>query len=73
MDEPILDYVVRRLQEHKGEWARISRDTKVEYSIVARIAQGINTNPTITNLQPLVDWFTENDAMLLRLRAKASA
>ena len=71
MDEPILEYVRRRLQEHKGEWAMISRDTEVDYSIVARIAQGINQNPTIANLQPLVDWFAAKDAMLEQLRARA--
>lgn len=73
MEEPILDYVKRRLQEHKGEWAIISRDTDVDYSVVVRIAQGINTNPTITNVQPLVDWFAAKDTMLEQLRSRASA
>lgn len=74
MTEPMLDYVVRRLNEHKGEWPRIEKDTGVDYDTIAKIAQGARTNPTIENLQPLYDWCVARDEMTARLsRKKVSA
>lgn len=72
MEEPILDYVSRGLNEHKGQWPAIARDTGVDYSTICKIAQGVRANPTIANLQPLMDWLRARDAMLEQVRRKTA-
>lgn len=56
-NEPLLTSVVRCLQEAKGSWARISRETGLPYSTIVRIAQGKVKDPRIGTLQPLIDYF----------------
>lgn len=73
MTESMIEYVQRRLQEHKGEWTRISKDTNVDYSVLARIGQGVNTNPMIENLQPLYDWLQAREKMMDAVRRKEAA
>ena len=68
MAESILDYLTRRLIEEKGNWPQISKDSGVEYNTIAKIAQGVRTNPTIANVQPLLNWFEARDEMLRKLR-----
>ena len=55
--EPILEYVKRKLGEHKGHWPDIVEETKVNYSTMSKIHQGVATNPSINTLQPLLDFF----------------
>lgn len=73
MDEPILNYVTRRLHEYKGNWPQISKDTGVGYDTITKIAQGVRDNPTIDSLQPLIDWFAARDEMLAKLDKKTAA
>ena len=61
MREPIIVYVRRRLNEFKGIWPRIRDATKVEYNTIAKIAQGVRTNPTLSTVQPILDWFEAKD------------
>ena len=61
LNEPIIEYVRRRLNEHKGEWPVIHRESGVEYDRIAKIAQGRAKNPTLAKIQPLVDWFAAWD------------
>lgn len=67
-DEPILDYVVRRLNAARGDWPRIAEQTGVPYGTVVNIAQAKSTNPTIHSLQPLLDYFAAFDAMVEGLK-----
>lgn len=69
--EPIIDYLRRRLEEFRGQWPQIAKDTGVEYSIIARIARGENENPELKNIQPLLDWFVARDEMVEKLRKSA--
>ena len=62
LNEPIMEYIRRRLNEHKGEWPVIHRESGVEYDRIAKMAQGRATNPTLENVQPLLDWFAAWDA-----------
>lgn len=72
MAEPILDFLSRRLNEHKGMWPKIEAQTGVDYDAIARIAQK-RTNPVLSNVQPLLDWFEAWDEMQAKLKHKASA
>lgn len=73
LDEPILEFLRRRLNEHKGMWPMIAAETGVNYDMVAKIAQGIRDNPVLSNVQPLLDWFEARDEMLAKLGKTASA
>jgi hypothetical protein len=72
MTEPIIEFLSRRLNEHKGMWPKISEETGVEYDTIAKIAQKRRTNPVLSNVQPLVDWFEARDEMLAKLRKPAA-
>lgn len=60
-EEPILEFVRRRLDEARGEWPLISRESGVPYFTIANIVQGKSADPRIGTLQPLVDWFRQRD------------
>lgn len=62
-EEPIVLYVRRRIQalrkrlnDLKGKWAEIARDTNINHSTIYRIASGKNTNPDLPTIQVLLDW-----------------
>lgn len=64
-NEPILSYVRRRLEEFRGQWPRIHRESNVPYDSIAKLARGERPNPELTTtIQPLVDWFATEDAKL---------
>lgn len=71
--EPILQYVCRKLGEHKGAWSEISGITKVPYFTLAKIYQGVTGNPRIGTLQPLADLFREIDSGARQLSCSKQA
>lgn len=73
MNEPILEYVKRRLEEFKGQWKRIHEDTQVPYATIANIVYGRSTNPELDTIQPLIDWFQARDEMVAKLRKSNAA
>lgn len=73
LNEPIIDFLRRRLNEHKGMWRLIHEETGVAYDMICKIAQGVRDNPVLSNIQPLLDWFEARDEMLQKLRKTASA
>lgn len=70
-EEPVLDYVKRRLEEYRGDWPTIADESGVNYWTLLNIASGKSLNPEISNLQPLIDWFHAKDAMLAKLKMVA--
>lgn len=61
MDESILLYVKRRLEESRGEWPQISKDTGVPYFTVTNIAQGKVEDPRISTMQKLYNHLKASD------------
>lgn len=61
MTEPILSYIQRRLEEFRGQWPTISRETLVGYDTIAKLARGERPNPELNTIQPLIDWFDGQD------------
>ena len=53
MNETMLEYTVRRLQETKGNWPRISRAADVEYFWISRLVNGIHKNPSYHTVEKL--------------------
>lgn len=74
VNEPILDYVRRRLdEEYRGQWSLISKDSGVPYDTIAKIVQGRRENPGVKTLQPILDWMNARDEMLSKLRGEEKA
>ncbi len=60
MDDPnerILALVRRRLEESRGKWPVISKETGVPYFTIANIVSGKSADPRIGSIQPLLDYF----------------
>lgn len=57
-NEPMLDAVLRKLDETKGEWREVSRNSGVPYSTLTKVAQRLRKAPSITTVQTLHDYFT---------------
>jgi predicted transcriptional regulator len=55
--EPILSFVRRRLDEVRGHWVEVSRESGVPYHTLTKIAQGQVPDPRISTVQRLVDYF----------------
>lgn len=56
MNEPIITFVRRRLDETRGAWVTIAQDSGVPYHTLTKIAQG-KTEPRIGTVQRLLDYF----------------
>ena len=55
--EPLLDYVLRKLAEHKGRHVEISKATGIPYGTIAKIVQRTTANPGVNHIQVLADYF----------------
>lgn len=54
-NEPIFDYVLRRLGELKGHHRQVAADSGVPYSTLCKIVQGVTPNPGVKHVQALYD------------------
>ena len=55
--ERILDTVLRRLDAAKGEWPRIAAESGVPYQTITKIGGRFVTDPRISSVQALYDYF----------------
>lgn len=55
--EPILTFVLRKLEEHRGQWVQVANASGVPYHTLTKIAQGQSPSPRIETVQRLVDYF----------------
>lgn len=73
VEEPILTFVRRRLEESRGYWPQISTATGVPYFTITNIAQGKVEDPRVSTVQKLVDYFRTRDAEATELKARTAA
>ncbi|WP_260435108.1 MULTISPECIES: hypothetical protein [unclassified Burkholderia] len=57
--EPMLDTVLRRLNQVKGDWPRIADESTVPYQTITKIACGFVRDPRISTVQTLYDYFED--------------
>ena len=57
--EPMLDTVLRRLNQVKGDWPRIADESTVPYQTITKIACGFVRDPRISTVQALYDYFAD--------------
>ncbi|MDQ7981367.1 hypothetical protein QYH69_29475 [Paraburkholderia sp. SARCC-3016] len=55
--EKMLDCVLRRLDAVRGKWPQISEQSGVPYQTLTKIACRIVTDPRISTVQTLYDYF----------------
>lgn len=55
MEHPLVTSARGLLQQHKGRWPEIAEAADVSYSWVAQFARGKIPNPTVDNLQAVID------------------
>jgi len=73
VEESILIFVKRRLEESRGYWPQIAASTGVPYFTITNIAQGKTEDPRVSTLQKLVDYFRARDAEAAELKARTAA
>jgi hypothetical protein len=56
-NEKMLDCVLRRLDAVRGTWPQISEQSGVPYQTLTKIACRIVTDPRISTVQTLYDYF----------------
>lgn len=59
----------RRLNEQKGTWPTISKESSVPYGTLEKIAQGDTLNPQFDTVDKLLGYFRALDAMHASLKA----
>ena len=55
--ESIHDYVLKCLQDEKGNWPRVAREAGVSYRTLKKIATRDTVSPGIVNLEKLAEYF----------------
>lgn len=53
METSELNYVRNQLQERKGSWPTISKETSVPYSSLAKVARGETEDPGVKMIEKL--------------------
>ncbi|MGN7985159.1 hypothetical protein [Burkholderia sp. 22313] len=57
--EPMLETVLRRLNQVKGDWPRIAGESTVPYQTITKIACGFVRDPRVSTVQALYDYFAD--------------
>jgi glucose-6-phosphate dehydrogenase assembly protein OpcA len=57
MDSDILSYVLRKLEETRGQWPAIARASGVPYDTITKIAQRQIEDPKVNKVQRLANYF----------------
>lgn len=70
VEEPILEFIKRRLEESRGFWPQISKVTGVPYFTITNFMQGRVKDPQMSTIQPLVDYFSARDKEAADLKAR---
>ena len=52
-----LDFVLRQLQERKGRWPQIEKDTGMPYSWLSKLARGLIDDPGVKKIEKLARYF----------------
>lgn len=58
----ILNFVKEKLVQNKGRLPAISRECDVPYSTLIKISQGVSTNPRVTTVQKIANFFRQEVA-----------
>lgn len=68
MKEKTIDKVRRLLNENKGSWPAVSKNSGVPYFTLTKIASGASPNPRVGTCDALLDYFGETLPKTVRAR-----
>jgi hypothetical protein len=57
METSELDFVLRQLQERKGSWPQIAKETGIAYSSLSKMARGDIEDPGVRKVEVLARYF----------------
>jgi hypothetical protein len=57
METTELDFVMRQLQERKGSWPQIEKETGLDYSWLSKLARGVIDDPGVKKIGKLAVYF----------------
>ncbi|WP_264858472.1 hypothetical protein [Burkholderia cenocepacia] len=57
-----MEFVIEQLHKNKGKWRRIAQDAGVPYDTLTKIALSRVTDPRVSNVQALHDYFIGAEA-----------
>jgi hypothetical protein len=63
-----LEFVIEQLHKNKGKWRRIAHDAGVPYDTLTKIALSRVTDPRVSNVQALHDYFVRAEASCSSVR-----
>ena len=63
-----LEFVIEQLHKNKGKWRRIAQDAGVPYDTLTKIALSRVTDPRVSNVQALHDYFVRAEASCASVR-----
>jgi transcriptional regulator with XRE-family HTH domain len=70
--ENLTQYLRRRLSEMVGQHNRIAKEAGIPQTSVSRIYAGTTTNPTVKNIELLLNWFRQHDAKKPKRKSKSA-
>lgn len=56
-----VSFVLKKLEESKGDWPRVARESGVSYRTLKKIATGETADPEVDNLARLANYFRRCD------------
>lgn len=59
--ESMLGTVLRRLNQAKGDWPKVAEESGVPYQTITKIGGRIVTDPRISTVQTLFDYFAAQE------------
>lgn len=62
VDIPILQFVLCQLDQRKGQWPRVARESGVPYRTLQKIAMREVKDPGVITVQKLADYFRSEAA-----------
>lgn len=59
--ETLLDFVLRGIEDHRGNWREIEKVTGVSYWAISKLAQKQHKSPRLDKLERLARYFRRSD------------
>lgn len=70
--ENLTQYLRRRLSTMVGQHNRIAKEAGIPQTSVSRIYAGTTANPTVRNIELLLNWFRQHDAKKSKRKSKSA-
>jgi transcriptional regulator with XRE-family HTH domain len=66
---PDLQYVLSKLEEHRGKWAQVAEDTEISRHYLSKLHRRVWKNPGINTINRLAEYFRLREAQGRHVKA----